>query len=71
MKERKHQQETLIVVLIEDHLVSLHKSIILDNSFFLSSGWYKVSKYNREMEIDEGFHHHFQFRVEEKKTPKK
>ena len=35
----------------------------------VSSSWLK---YNREMEIDEGFHHHFQFRVEEKKrSPKK
>ena len=34
----------------------------------VSSSWLK---YNREMEIDGGLHHHFQFRIEKNGKPKK
>ena len=38
-----------------------------DGRSAVSSSWLK---YNREMEIDGGLHHHFQFRIE-KSQPKK
>ena len=34
----------------------------------VSSSWLK---YNREMEIDGGLHHHFQFRIEKKANRRK